>query len=210
MNPPLPSSPSTVPKLSHLRLCTGTISPLNGRGLVLSPERFRGPLSNSFSPLDTFDTLDPAQRLTCGGVLPKLERVGWVLPLDRGPHMLAECARGIEGPESEPEPATEATTTLGGGSGSEENGADSNHTSYAETTAEVSALGAFNLPLVPAFVFNPDLLHTAKPVSLARPMPSLSVASTPLLRTPARTPIPPTPTSLVPVSSRNPRIRIRL
>ena len=156
--------------------------------------------SGRVSPLAT---LGAAQRLACGGVLPKLERVGWVLPQGRGPHMLTECARGIEDPESETEPASEATTTLGGGSGSGASGADSNHTRYAEMTAEVSALRAFKLPFAPAFMFNQDLLHTA--ISLVRPELPLSVANTPLLRTAARTPIPSRATTQVPVSLKKPK-----
>ena len=56
-----------------------------------------------------------------------LERVGWVLPQDGGPHMLVECVRGVEEPEPKAEPvgeATTTTTTLDSGSGSGESGAD--------------------------------------------------------------------------------------
>ena len=114
--------------------------------------------------------------------------------------MLVECLRGVEEPEPEPQPAEEATSETTGEGGC----ARSSHTPGEETT-ELSALGRFKLPPPPAFVFNPDLLHTAKPFSLALPSSTLSVASTPLLRTPirtpARTPIPTRPTTpiLVPV-----------
>ena len=151
MNPSLPSSPSTVP---HLPVCTGTISPLNRRGLVLTPAVLSVTASGRVSP---FATIDAAQRLICGGVLPKLERVDWVLPQDRGPHMLVECVRGVEEPEPEAEPAGEATTatiTPESGSGSGENGPDSTPAPCEETRVEAPALGGSNLPPAPAFVFN--------------------------------------------------------
>jgi hypothetical protein len=106
------TSPALKPVYStlrslHLPLCIGTTSPLNaqddalGGGLVLSPERCRGlPSKRLQVRVSLLDTLNAAKRLTCGGVLPKLERVGWVLPQDGGPHMLVECVRGVEEPES--------------------------------------------------------------------------------------------------------------
>lgn len=116
--------------------------------------------------------------------------------------MLVECLRGVEEPEPEPEPepqpADEATLEIvreGGSAGSGQ--------TPGEENTKPSTLGAFKLPPPPAFVFNPDLLHIAKPLSLAPPSSILSVASTPLLRTPvrtpARTPIPTRPTTPIPV-----------
>jgi hypothetical protein len=104
--------------------------------------------------------------------------------------MLVECLRGVEEPV--PELADEPTSETGG----EGSSACSSQTPGEE-------LGGFRLLPPPAFVFNPDLLHTARPLSLALPSSTLSVASTPLLRTPvrtpARTPIPTRPTTPVPV-----------
>lgn len=114
--------------------------------------------------------------------------------------MLVECLRGVEEPEPEPEPQLADEVTLG--TGREGSSASSGQTLSEENT-KPSALGGFKLPPPPAFVFNPDLLHTAKPLSLAPPSSTLSVASTPLLRTPvrtpARTPIPTRPTTPIPV-----------
>ena len=120
--------------------------------------------------------------------------------------MLVECVRGVEAPEPEAEPAREATTTiitLESGSGSGECGADSSPTPSEEMSVEASALGGFNFPPAPACGFNQDLLHTA--VSLARPKPSLSVANTLVLCTPARTPIPSRATTPVPVPLKKPK-----
>ena len=94
-----------------------------------------------------------------------------MLPQEGGPHTLVECARGVEEHEHEHEEATAE-------SGSGESGAESSPTPGEEKT-EASALGGFKLPPAPAFVFNPDLLHTAKALSVALP---LSVANTPLQR----------------------------
>lgn len=105
--------------------------------------------------------------------------------------MLVECLRGVEEPVPEPQPAEGATLE----SGCEETGAPS-----TQTPPEA---GGFKLLPTSAFVFNPELLHIAKPLSLAVPSSTLSVAGTPLLRTPvrtpARTPIPTRPTTPIPV-----------
>jgi hypothetical protein len=110
--------------------------------------------------------------------------------------MLVECLRGVEELELEPEP--EPTEEVAPEIGGEESGLGPNQTPCAENT-EASALGGFKLPPVPAFTFNPDLLHTIRPLSLALPLSTLSVASTPVfrtpVRTPARTPIPTRPTT---------------
>ena len=111
--------------------------------------------------------------------------------------MLVECLRGVDEPEPEPQPEEEATLE----SGCEETGAEEN--------TEAPTLGGFNLLPTPAFVFNPELLHTTKPASLALPSSTLSVAGTPLLRTPirtpARTPTQTRPTTPIPVQLKIPK-----
>ena len=69
--------------------------------------------------------------------------------------MLVECLRGVEEPTPEPQPAEEATLE----SACKETGAPS-----TQTSPEV---GGSKLLPTPAFVFNPELLHTATPLSLA-------------------------------------------
>ena len=187
----------------HLPLCIGGTSPLDandeelGAGLVLSPERCRGlPSKRLQVRVSLLDTLDAAKRLTCGGVLPKLERVGWVLPQQGGPHMLVECLRGVEEPE--PEPAEVTPENAG-----EEGGVGSSQTPGEDNTEPSVVLGGFRLPPAPVFAFNPDIN------SLAVPLSSLSVAGTPLIRTPvrtpARTPIPTRPTTPIPVQLKKPK-----
>ena len=107
---------------------------------------------------------------------------------------------GVEEPEPEPELTDD--TTLESVSG--ESGADSS-SAPCEEKRESLTLGGLKLPPAPVFVFNPDLLHTVKPVSLTLPSSSLSVANTPLLRTPARTPIPTRPTTPIPVQLKKPK-----
>ena len=150
-----------------------------GAGLVLSPGRCPGlPSKRLQVRVSLLDTLDAAKRLTCGGVLRKLERFGWVLPQEGGPHMLVECVRGVEEPEPEPEPEPELTGEIILESVSGESGADSSP-APGEEKRESLTLGGFKLPPVPVFVFNPDLLHTVKSLSLALLSSSLSVANTP-------------------------------
>jgi len=86
--------------------------------------------------------------------------------------MLVECVRGVEEPEPEPEFADERILESVSG----ESGADSS-AGPGEEKSESLTLGGFKLPLAPVFVFNPDLLHTVKPLSLTLPSSSLSVAS---------------------------------
>ena len=116
--------------------------------------------------------------------------------------MLVECVRGVEEPE--PEPVDDGTAE----SVSEESCADS-IPAPGEEKIESLALGGFKLPPAPMFVFNPDLLHTVKSLSLPLPSSALSVANTPLLRTPvrtpARTPIPTRPTTPIPVQLKKPK-----
>jgi hypothetical protein len=171
---------------------------------VLSPERCRGlPSRRVRVRVGLRDTLDAARRLA----LPRLERVGWVLPQEGGPHMLVECVRGVEEPAPAPAPAEEEVAVVE--NGSTEGGARPNATpttppgeEKTEATAAVAlaAIEGFKLPPAPAFMFNPELLHAASPKS--RALASLSVANTPLLRTPAhtpaRTPVPTRPTTPTP------------
>ena len=62
-----------------------------GGGLILSLERGCG--KRLQVRVSLLDTLDAAKRLTCGGVILKLERVGWVLPQGGRQHILVECVR---------------------------------------------------------------------------------------------------------------------
>jgi len=48
------------------------------------------------------NTFNAAQGLTCGGVQPTLEQVGWVLPQEGVLHILVGCVRRAEEPEPEP------------------------------------------------------------------------------------------------------------
>lgn len=115
--------------------------------------------------------------------------------------MLVECVRGVEELEPEPELADESVS------------GESSAGSTLAPAEESLAPAGFKLPQAPVFVFNPDLLHTVKPLCLSLPSSSLSVANTPLLRTPvrtpARTPIPTRPTTPVPVQLKKPNRTLR-
>ena len=166
-----------------------------GSGLVLSPERCRGlPSKRLQGRVSLLDTRNAAKRLTCGGVLPKLERVGWALPQDGGPQLLVECVRGVEEPEPEAEPAGEATTTtttLDSGSGSGETGADSSPTPFEETRVEAPALGGFNgVRVQPRPVAHRRLGRTTYAVAIRREYTAPSHTRSHPIPSRATTPVP--------------------
>ena len=100
MNTLLPSNPFTEPHTLHLPRRIGTPhrsmtkGDALGGGLILSPEHGCGlPGKRLQDRVSLLDTLDAAKRLPCGGVIPELDRVGWVLPQDAGQHSLVRCVR---------------------------------------------------------------------------------------------------------------------
>ena len=142
MNTQMPPNPSTIPCTLSTALQRYHLTSQCARRCVRWRTRpFASALLRGLQVrISLLDTLGAKKRVTCGGVLSKPERVGWVLPQDGGPYMLVECVRGVEAPEPEAEPAEEATTTittLESGSGSGECGADSSPTPSEEMSVEV-------------------------------------------------------------------------